>query len=137
MNDNIPALSVRQPWPWAMIYAGKNIENRYWSTNYRGKFYIHAAKGMTRSEYQDFEMFYEPIRRGTKLPLCPAPALLQKGGIIGVANLVDCVTVHSSPWFTGKYGFVLEDIKPVEFIPLRGQLGFFNVDLDDKEERLV
>ena len=131
MSDNIPAISIRQPWAWAIVHARKNIENRDWSTNVRGPIHIHAAKGMSRAEYQDFEMFYNGLWREDKsLPMLPASAQLIKGGIVGTATLVDCVKQHSSPWFFGKYGFVLEDVKPVEFVPLRGQLGFFNVDQD-------
>lgn len=44
MNKTIPALSLRQPWAWAILCAGKDIENRTWSTNYRGRIRIHAAK---------------------------------------------------------------------------------------------
>lgn len=45
------ALSVRQPWAWAIIYAGKDIENRSWQAvnrglKQRGRVAIHAAKGM-------------------------------------------------------------------------------------------
>ena len=29
-------LSIRQPWAWAIIHAGKDIENRCWPTSYRG-----------------------------------------------------------------------------------------------------
>lgn len=52
------ALSVRQPWAWAIIYAGKDIENRSWQAvnhglRQRGRIAIHAAKGMTRDEYED------------------------------------------------------------------------------------
>lgn len=140
MSDKIPALSIRQPWAWAIIFAGKNIENRDWSTNFRGEFYVHAAKGMTHTEYQYFEEIYNVLRRNDRklrLPELPAPALLLKGGIVGKATLVDCVQQHPSPWFFGKYGFVLKDAQYLDFIRLRGQLGFFNVDLNDKDERLV
>ena len=34
---------------------------------------------------------------------------------------------HASPWFVGPYGFVLTDAKPLPFVPLTGQLGFFAV----------
>ena len=30
------ALSIRQPWAWAIINAGKDIENRQWPTKFRG-----------------------------------------------------------------------------------------------------
>jgi len=129
MSDKIPAISIRQPWSWAIVHAGKNIENRDWPTNVRGPIYIHAAKGMSISEYDDFEDFYDLLRRDDKsLPECPPRAHLLRGGIVGTATLVDCVKQHSSPWFFGKYGFVLEDVKPVDFIPYKGQLGFFDVD---------
>lgn len=43
MND-IPrlALSVRQPWPWAILHAGKDIENRSWQAVGGGR---HAVYG--------------------------------------------------------------------------------------------
>jgi hypothetical protein len=46
------ALSIRQPWAWLILHAGKDIENRDWPTKYRGPFLIHASKGMTRDEYE-------------------------------------------------------------------------------------
>jgi hypothetical protein len=35
-------LTVRQPWASAIIYAGKDVENRSWTTSHRGRLYIHA-----------------------------------------------------------------------------------------------
>ena len=124
------ALSIRQPWAWAIIHAGKDIENRSWPTNFRGRFYIHAAKGLTRVEYQDFIDFTGDRRRfgSPGHSPCPPADQLQRGGIIGEAELVDCVREHGSPWFTGKYGFVLRNAKPLPFRPLRGSLGFFVVE---------
>lgn len=128
-SKRLPALSIRNPYAWAIIHAGKDIENRDWPTNVRGEFYIHAAKGMSRAEYQDFEAFYNTLWRQNKsLPMLPPPAQLVKGGIVGKAKLVDCVKQHGSPWFFGKYGFVIEDAEPVEFVPYKGQLGFFDID---------
>lgn len=37
-------LSIRQPWAWAILYAGKDIENRTWFTYHRGPFLLHASK---------------------------------------------------------------------------------------------
>lgn len=47
------ALSIRQPWAWLILHAGKDIENRTWQTYQRGWFAIHASKGMTRREYYE------------------------------------------------------------------------------------
>jgi ASCH domain len=124
------ALSIRQPWAWSIIHAGKDIENRSWNTNYRGRFYIHAAKGLTRAEYDDF-LDFTGDRFRFSLPghlHCPPADELRRGGIIGEAELVDCVREHISPWFTGKYGFLLRNPKPLPFRPLSGELGFCIVE---------
>ena len=48
-----------------------------------------------------------------------------RGGIVAVAEIIDCVEPHTSPWFVGRYGFVLRNACPLPFMPLKGQLGFF------------
>lgn len=114
-------LSIRQPWAWCILY-GKPVENRNWWTSYRGPLGIHAAKGMTRDEYEECRDF----AAGLGLTVPPMPDL-PRGGIVGRANLVDCVTSHASPWFFGRYGLVLADVKPLPFVPLKGALGLFDV----------
>jgi hypothetical protein len=42
------------------------------------------------------------------------------GGIVGIAEITDCVTEYESPWFTGKYGFVLANARSLPFMPCRG-----------------
>lgn len=119
------ALSIRQPWAWLILHAGKDIENRTWPTRYRGHVLIHAAKGMTRAEYEDAE---DPLwsRGGPTIELPPF-ADLQRGGIVGRARIVGCVTASDSSWFCGPFGFVLTAVEPLPFHPCRGALGFFDV----------
>ena len=124
------ALSIRQPWAWLILHAGKDIENRDWPTRYRGPILIHASKGMTRSEYDDAEATaYGTLRLLGPTSDFPLPKFndIERGGIIGQVDLVDCVQDSTSPWFFGKYGFVLRNPKPLPFTPLKGQLGFFDV----------
>ncbi len=118
-------LSIRQPWAWLIIHAGKDIENRNWSTKFRGRIWAHAGKGMTRDEYFDADYF---VRRsfGGKITLPPYEDLL-RGGIIGSVDIVDCVSKSDSPWFFGKFGFVLSDPQTFPFYECKGQLGFFSV----------
>lgn len=121
------ALSIRQPWAWCIISAGKDIENRDWPTRFRGPILIHASKGMTRYEYEDcMETVFTANALGTKLKV-PAFEELQRGGIVGQAEIVDCVTASPSPWFFGAYGFVLRNAKPLPFRPFKGALGLFDV----------
>lgn len=130
MPSSLPrfALSIRQPWAWAIINAGKDIENRDRKTKLRGPVCIHAAKSMTRSEFDGFMRTIHHVSLTRPFPLgatVPHSAALAKGGIIGVAEIVDCVEASDSPWFFGRYGFVLRNARPVDFIPVKGALGFF------------
>lgn len=132
----IPALSIRQPWAWAIINLGKDVENRTWKTNYRGPVLIHASKGMTAREWEDAMAFIDdafPVSPPAKLGR-RASAIHSKdarrGGIIGMAEIVECVTVSDSPWFCGPYGFVLRNPRPLNFTPCQGALGFFKPAVD-------
>lgn len=130
---NLPerALSIRQPWLWAIINAGKRHENRSWSTKFRGPVCLHAAKGMTGSEWDDAMDFIDdafPVAIASKLGRRASAVNstdAKRGGILAVADIVDCVDRSDSPWFFGPYGFVLDNVRPVAFIPCRGALGFF------------
>lgn len=119
------ALSVRQPWAWAIIHAGKDIENRSWhavdkGSMRRGRIAIHAAKGLTQQEYQDAAEFM--LGLGVR---CPQACDLKRGGIIGAVDVVDVVKTCASPWFTGPRGLVLRNPQPCAYMPAVGQLGYF------------
>ncbi len=115
------ALSIRQPWAWLILHAGKDVENREWPTRFRGRFLIHASKGMTSDEY--FDVAYQLYG---KIVLPPFDKL-ERGGIVGSAELVACINDGASEWFYGPYGFILRDPTPLPFRPYKGQLGFFEV----------
>lgn len=121
------AISIRQPWAWAIINAGKDIENRNWATKFRGPVCLHAAQNCTRREYFDALEFIRPRCRGNRI-CAPGRSILKggSGGIIGVAEIVDCVEASTSPWFMGRYGFVLRNVRPIDFIPVKGALSFFD-----------
>lgn len=115
-------LSIRQPWAWA-IFHGKDVENRTWTTKYRGELLIHAAKTF------DFEGIKWIDRNFPGL--IPEHVEFRYGCIIGKVKMIDCVYKSSSPFFYGPYGFVFTD--PVLFknpIPYCGMLKLFDVPDD-------
>jgi len=116
------ALSVRQPWAWA-IFHGKPVENRsrraIWDGKpVRGRILIHAAKTFDLCAIRFVEM---------TIPGMQIPCHLKTGGIIGEVTLIDCVEEMDSPWFFGPYGYVFENPKELPFVPMPGKLGFFEV----------
>lgn len=117
-----------------ILHAGKDIENRSWPTKFRGRFLIHAAKGCTRAEYEDALWFAGDFDKRSVaathlagMPSVTVPDLnkLDRGGIVGEAEIARCASESDSPWFTGPFGFVLANAKPLPFHPCKGQLGFF------------
>lgn len=113
------ALSIQQPWAWLIVNGHKDIENRDWAARLRGRVLIHAGKKIDQDAIRYVREHF---------PHIVLPLSFDTGGIVGEARLVDCVRSSFSRWFMGHYGFVLEDAKPLPFVPLRGQLGFFEVD---------
>ena len=136
------ALSIRQPWAWLIAKGIKDVENRSWPTDFRGRIYIHAGAKFDTQAMLDNR-------------LCPwlAEALIddetgkqldelhrnfnRHGAIIGEVDLFDCKYQYDlmdndfcSPWAeSGKYGFYLANaVLYDEPIPCRGQLGFFGVE---------
>lgn len=153
-KDGFPALSLRQPWAWLVTSGGKDIENRRWAANYRGGFFVHAAKGMTKKEYVETRAF--AADRGVTIPHVGA-LMLELGGIVGFAEIVGCswnrtVAIaadvakdfashhrRASPsvWrIEGQYGIELAKARPLPFIPCVGALSFFTLP-DDVYARAI
>jgi hypothetical protein len=108
------ALTIKQPWAWAIIFGGKDIENRSWRTRYRGALLIHAG-----AAYRADASMPRRIR-------APARDKLEFSAIIGVVELKDVVEKSRSPWFQGEYGFVLAEPRPLKPpIPCSGRLGLW------------
>jgi len=125
------AISIRQPWAWLIVHAGKDIENRTWATRYRGPVLIHAAKGMTREEWEDTWTFAQGSGASPKaLAAGVTRDTIARGGFVGIADLIDCVPAacRVSRWhMDGCFGFKLANVRPLPFTPFKGALGLFEV----------
>jgi hypothetical protein len=114
------ALSVCQPWAWAIIHGPKRIENRTRPTRHRGPLLIHASKSQ-RYRGGDYSGL---------LPDLPPWEELVFGALIGVVDVVDCVPfeeVRDDPFAIGPWCWVLD--RPRSFSPVgcKGQVNLFNV----------
>ena len=107
-------LSIRQPWAHLIAHGSKNIENQSWQAKYRGLILVHASSNIDREACRE---------RGVDA------AKLQAGGVVGIAEITDCVEDHRSKWFEGPYGFVLRHRKPLPFVLWKGALGLRDAPL--------
>lgn len=109
------ALSVKQPWA-NMIAAGeKTIETRRWATEYRGPLLIVSTK---------------------------APDIPPVGCAIALTTLIDCRPMTRAdeiaaacPLYHGAYAWVLRDVRQLKPFPVRGQLGIYEVAVEDDRLR--
>jgi hypothetical protein len=130
MNNRIQkALSIRQPYAWLICKGYKDVENRNWATRFRGRIYVHA--GVSKIYLKDAEN-----ELGKRLSCSQASDYMANinsftfGAIIGEVDIIDCVSESTSPWFSGKYGFIMRN--PILYnqpIPCRGKLNFFKLDI--------
>jgi hypothetical protein len=123
--DSLLALSIRQPWAWLVAHGYKDIENRDWQTHVRGWVLVHAA-GRLPAKWDWSANALFAAKRGVQIPCHRGVEL---GCLVGVMRIDDCVTTHSSRWFTGPYGFVIGRaaafLAPVS---CAGSLKYFRID---------
>jgi hypothetical protein len=92
------ALSIKQPWAILIAFGLKDIENRTWRTNFRGKIYIHACgKPINRNEV--YEVLDEKQWDFTFDQRNDFNAdNIHYSAIIGEVEIKDCVINHPSIW---------------------------------------
>ena len=116
-RDEMPYISVRQPWAWLIMEGHKDIENRNAVSHHRGELLIHASSNRTglKKRIEEVEEDY-----GISVP----EEELEFGSLIGSVIMKDCVDDHDSPWFyPGGYGYVLADPIRITPIPLKANAG--------------
>ncbi len=117
-TNEVRVLTVRQPWAWAIIQGGKDVENRSWPTKHRGALLIHAGSAFERDGY-------ETVKRLAPQPPPPADDFVH-GAIIGVVDLVDCVQDSGSEWATpGQWHWCLRGPVALPAFSCSGKLGLW------------
>lgn len=150
MSTDWVALSVKQPWAALLVAGIKRVEVRTWGTRRRGPVLIHAAR------------VPDDRPHGWSLVTDTAVATLARlgGGLIGVAELTDCLEYSTAERFTADcerhhnlpdwfvpprlFGFAFAHPRPLPFRRLPGSTFFFPVpgvtitppEIDDRSRPL-
>lgn len=100
------ALTVQQPWAWAIMHGGKSIENRTQLWSYRGSLAIHAGLRWSDRGARDPRVNRAIADRLSQTDKITENAIRIAGAILGTVELVD---VHHDagcckPW--GEHGEV-------------------------------
>ena len=148
------ALTIKQPYASLIVEGIKDIENRTWKTNYRGRILIHAGKDnlIKNLKYGDDitclnNKQLEYINNNKHHDIFNKELIT--GAIIGSVEILDCVINHTSIWaenteistawggvevIIGKpiYNWVLAN--PIKFdkpIPIKGKLSLWETNLEE------
>lgn len=130
-DRSLYALTLHRPWPWAICYANKRVENRTWKppVSLIGCWIaIHAGKTFDRECAADIDAPEEAERH----PL----GIVALAKLVGVAedgsklSLEQCIS-----WWIGPVGWLLDNVivfdKPV---PCKGAQGLWVVTGDALEQ---
>lgn len=108
-TPDVVALSIHQPWIEMIVCGIKQVENRRWTTTYRGPLVLHASQSLDTVAYES------AVEAG--FPIGPK-ARLVRGAYLGVAVLVDvhrdghgCDTRCQQWGDPGVWHWVLADIR--------------------------
>ena len=120
-TDDAMALTVRQPWAWALVHGHKDVENRRWMTNYRGRLWIHAAAvPVTATELSAIRHAFPDIA---------FPDTYTIGALIGFVTLTDVLVTSPSRWYqAAHFAWTVRDAVALrEPIPMPGRLKLWEV----------
>ncbi|MDR3613808.1 MAG: hypothetical protein P4L53_09575 [Candidatus Obscuribacterales bacterium] len=140
-NKGLKGLTLWQPWAWA-VANGKNIENRNWTTSYRGLVAFHASA----PEFQPrgaYEVSCDALRTvldsiGKQDLVIPGYNELPKGVFFAVGRITDCRPYIESPWYESSYSqcFQVEDLCLLPHL-VPGPTKPLLFDLDSETERNI
>ncbi len=141
------ALTIRQPWAWAITCGLKRVENRTWSTNYRGPLLIHAGKTVDVGAFSNYLIRDAAARVALHAGLSPTMTVERNrrlltakahitGAFVALGQLVD---VHkdtgrccqegwaerSIPYALEVYHWVLQDVDPTPVVGAAGKQGLW------------
>jgi activating signal cointegrator 1 len=128
------AITVRQPYANLIARGARTVEVRTHRTFHRGPLAIHAAATKPKTLWHrgrdceptpdgwddgigwEFVEHHNYPGEGRFYPLGPF------GAVIATANLVECVPFGK---IFGDWGWILEDVQPVDPVPAKGRQGLW------------
>lgn len=137
------ALSIQQPWAWAITDLDKLVENRSRPTNFRGEVFLHASAKARPVEDLDDCCTTDEVHQALN---AWEQGTMTLGAIVGVAELCYCGTPQEvrgnaellfypdepqDRWIEGPSCYCLVRVLTLpEPVPCKGALGFWKVPPD-------
>lgn len=131
-NKITKALSIKNPYAYLIAKGIKDVENRTWKTNYRGKILIHTTqkpapifKAIPKRLHEEYKALMWDMR---------CTDLLKYGAIIGEVEIIDCVKEYESDWTLPNHWYWILDNSVLYdyWIPnVKGRLSLWNYNVEN------
>lgn len=134
------ALTVKQPWASLVMSGIKTFETRCWETPYRGRIAITSSKTKPPKSVWGNYAIQEALGRGAYAAFQGEEVELPFGMLLGTVELVEIVPAFDvwdeavnndetglGDFFPDTFAWRLVDPRPIEPIPIKGQLGLWNL----------
>ena len=122
------ALSIKNPYAQLIAQGYKTLEIRSRNTHYRGDILICASSSRV--------YWFNVTPKAVELDYLFETVYQNAGCAIAIATITDCRPMtkqdEQAAWCEfqeGKFAYVLENVRTINPFLVKGQLGFFNVDL--------
>lgn len=144
-RPEIKGITLRHPWAWAFLQAGKDVENRTWQPSRQGGqigmfLALHGGAPVKAAAYREevedalhWMVWQGVISDSQARAVCPDATgpqpVLWPTGIVAVGRLVDVRQDSPSPWAAeGQYHWCLEVTPLPEAVPHRGAQGLWKLE---------
>ncbi len=144
------ALSFSQPWLWAVLHAGKHVENRSWAPPIHmidQRIALHAAASWDCDRKYSARSGLVSAYHGVLTPIGyllalgfepPSRLALYDTGVICATAVIDRIVTEDRTlpedqkrWFFGTYGWILRDVRLLNTpVVATGKLGLWEVPQD-------
>jgi hypothetical protein len=134
--QRVKLLSVWGPWAQLLVLGLKDVENRSWTTAYRGPLAIHASK--IGHPPREVDRLLAQLERDKLITIAQADEIAERvdadrGHVIGVVQLVGTKRTSTSPWWVkGQIAWEVAGARTIERIPLVGKQGLRDFVLMEK-----
>lgn len=130
----LKALSVRQPWACFIENGEKTVECRSWSTSYRGRLLICASAQRDRTwDMSAFGLSRDEIEEAMPVGVAVCVVdLVDVRPLVSTDREAACMAEEEMPPDGERYAWIFKNPRSVlDIIPVKGKLGFFDVDLPE------
>lgn len=126
-------LTLRQPWATLVAEGIKKYEFRSWKTNYRGKVLIHAGTGIDKEDMKKYENMNLKFPSRRIIAIVEIEDCLELDEQLNKKIIAEKNVAYGNKIRTG-YAWKLKNVKKINYgKDVNGQLGLWNIDLDEKK----